>query len=379
MTSRLFWRFVIWGVGLGVVFGGLAVFQLVVKPAMIKKFVGGAAAPVMTVSAIPAAMARWEAEIGAIGTLRAVNGVAIAPQVAGRITALMFESGEDVRADAVLAQLDDAVEQAQLRETLAMLRLADVELARGQELFRRGNFPKASLDRAEAERSQILAQTERIRAQIDQKKIRAPFAGRLGIRRVDLGQYLPAGAEMVTLQSVDPIYVDFSLPEQELPRLAVDQALSVTVDGFPGQRFAGRLTSIDSRVNQDTRNVLVRGTLANSGRQLVPGMFADLRVSLGTGADLIVVPQTAITFSLYGESVYVATREDSNAAAEPIYRVDRRFVRSGERRAADIAVVEGLKPGELIVTAGQVKLQNGSRIRIDPKNSLIPPAERPRP
>lgn len=383
MSRRLFWRFVIWGTGLGIVFGGLAVFQLVVKPAMIQKFVGGAPVPVITVAAKPAATARWETEGSAIGTLRAVNGVAIAPQVAGRIIALTFESGEEVRADATLVQLDDAVEQAQLRETQALLRLAEVELGRAQELFRRGNFPKAGLDRAEAERSQIQAQTERIKAQIDQKKIRAPFAGRLGIRRVDLGQYLPAGTEIVTLQSLDPIYVDFSLPEQELPRLAVGQALSVTVDGFPGQQYAGRITSIDSRVNQDTRNVLVRGTMPNGSRQLVPGMYADIRISFGIFTEDVVVPQTAVTFSLYGESVYVAAREDAagNQAAdsEAIYKVERRFVRSGTRRGAEIALTDGIKPGEIVVTAGQIKLQNGSRVRIDAKGEPTPPAERPRP
>ncbi len=383
MTWRLFWRFVVWGIGLGIVFGGLAVFQLVVKPAMIQKFVGGKPVPVITVAAKPAVADRWEARSSAIGTLRAVNGVAIAPQVAGRITAIMFESGEQVEANAVLVQLDDAVEQAQLRESLALLRLAEVELERGQELFRRGNFPKAGLDRAEAERSQILAQSERIRAQIDQKKVRAPFAGRLGIRRVDLGQYLPAGAEIVTLQSIDPIYVDFFLPEQELPRIAVGQPIAVTVDGFPGESFSGHITSIDSRVDQDTRNIWIRGTLPNSSRRLVPGMYADLRIQLGIFADIVVVPQTAITFSLYGESVYVAASEGGAAVqaggTAPIYTVERRFVRSGERRDADIAVLDGLKPGEIVVTAGQVKLQNGSRIRIEPRESLNPPAERSRP
>jgi len=382
MTSRLFWRFVIWGVGLGVVFGGLAIFQLVVKPAMIQKFVGGQPAPIITVEAEEAEAARWEAASHAIGTLRATNGVAIAPQVAGRVTALMFESGEDVEADAVLVQLDDAVEQAQFRETQALLRLAEVELDRAQELFRRGNFPKAGLDRAEAERSQILAQSERIRAEIAQKKILAPFAGRLGIRQADLGQYLPAGAEIVTLQSIDPIHVDFFLPEQELPRLAVGQALTVAVDGFPGEHFAGQVTAIDSRIDPDTRNVLIRGTLDNRSRKLVPGMYADIRIALGTVSDVVVVPQTAITFSLYGDSVYVAKREaaeNAGAGGEPVYAVERRFVRSGERRGAEMAVIDGLAPGEIVVTAGQIKLQNGSRIHIAPQPSLTPPAERPRP
>jgi membrane fusion protein (multidrug efflux system) len=371
-------RFIITAAVLLFVFGGLAAFNYVLKPEIIRQVIGSMPVPAVPVTIAEAKTAQWRAEISAIGTLEAVRGVTLSPQVAGRVEALMFRSGQSVKAGESLLKLDDSIERAQLAEAQADLRLKELALRRSRELAERGNTAQANLDRALAERDVAEAQTERIRAQIGQKTIVAPFDGRLGIRLVNLGQFLPAGTAIVSLQATDPVYVNFSIPERDLSRVAVGQTVRVTLDGLGEKTFPGTITSLESKVDQATRNLLVQATLDNQTGLLVPGMFAHVRVELSETRELVVVPETAVTYSLYGDSVYVVV-EKTARDGKPQLTVERRFVRVGERSAGETGLSEGVKPGERVVTSGQLRLQPDTPVVIDTRTSLTPPAERPRP
>ena len=282
---------------------GLAYFQFVIKPTLVRGFITAAFAPKPTaVTAEAVTVEKWPPELTAIGTLRAYQGVIIAPQAAGVVTAKHFESGQDVEAGALLINIDDSVEQADLANGLAQLKNADATLARQKTLVAQGNTPQSTVDTALATRDSAAATVERTRAVIAQKAIKAPFAGRLGLRNVDLGQYVAVGTSLVTLQQLDPIYADFPVPEEALRSLAVGQVVSMTVDAIPGRSFEGKIEAIDARVSAESRNVTARAVFANPDRKLLPGMFANLTVTTGQPASVLTVPRTAIVYSLYGDS-----------------------------------------------------------------------------
>lgn len=364
---------------LGALIGGFAYFQFVVKPEMIRGMIAGTRPPPATVTAEPARTESWDTRLPAIGTFAAMQGVEIAPQVGGVVRTILFESGQEVEAGAVLVRLDTAVEQADLVSDQAQLKNAALELDRQRELFARGNASKTTLDAAIARRDTAAAAVERTRAVIAQKSIAAPFAGRLGIRQVHLGQYVSPGTMLVTLQRLDPIFVDFPIPETHIAVLRTGQPVEVQVDAYPNQVFRGRVASLDARVNPETRNVLVRAEIANPDRRLLPGMFANVGVVAGGPQQVVTLPRTAVTYSLYGDSVYVAVTGAAPAdGGEPPVTAERRFVRVGETRGDRLAIAEGVRPGEQIVTSGQIKLQSGAQIRIDNRAALAVPATRPR-
>jgi membrane fusion protein, multidrug efflux system len=367
---------------------GLAYFQFAIKPVMVKGFISAAFAPRPTAVAVEAVKAeKWPPELTAIGTLRAYQGILIAPQAAGIVTAKHFDSGEDVEAGALLINIDDSVEQADLTNGLAQLKNADATLARQKTLVAQGNTPQSTVDTALATRDSAAATVERTRAVIAQKAIKAPFAGRLGLRNVDLGQYVAVGTSLVTLQQLDPIYADFPVPEEALRSLAVDQAVSMTVDAIPGRNFEGKIEAIDARVSAESRNVTARAVFANPDRKLLPGMFANLTVTTGEPASVLTVARTAIVYSLYGDNVFVVraaphAREEGavsdNGAVSGLI-VERRFVRVGPAQGERIAIEDGLRVGERVVTAGQIKLQAFMPVTIDEAAALPAPAETPRP
>jgi membrane fusion protein (multidrug efflux system) len=368
--------------------GGLAYFQFVIKPVMVKGFITAAFAPKpTTVTAEAARVEQWRPELTAIGTLRAIQGVAIAPQAAGDVTAIHFESGDDVEAGALLINIDDSVEQADLANGLAQLKNADSTLARQRTLVAQGNTPQSTVDTAIATRDSAAATVERTRAVIAQKAIKAPFAGRLGLRNVDLGQYVAVGTSLVTLQRLDPIYADFPVPEEALNSMATGQAVRMRVDAIPGRSFAGKIEAIDARVSAESRNVTARAVFANPDRKLLPGMFANLTVTTGEPAAVLTLPRTAIVYSLYGDDVFVVTpaphaREQggtSDSGGSSGLIVERRLVRVGPARGERIAIEEGLRAGERVVTAGQIKLQAYSPVTLDETPALPAPAETPRP
>ena len=250
-----------------------------------------------------------------------------------------------------------------------------------------GNTPQSSVDAAIAARDSAAATVERTRAVIAQKAIRAPFAGRLGLRNVDIGQYVAVGTSLVTLQQLDPIYADFPVPEEALRSLAVGQAVSMTVDAIPGRTFEGKIEAIDARVSAESRNVTARAVFANPDRKLLPGMFANLTVTTGQPASVLTVPRTAIVYSLYGDNVFVVkaaphAREQggvSDNGGPSGLIVERRFVRLGAARGERIAIEEGLRAGERVVTAGQIKLQAYMPVTLDETAALPTPAETARP
>ena len=368
--------------------GGLAYFQFVIKPKLVKGFITAAFAPKPTAVAAEAVkVEKWPPELTAIGTLRATQGIAIAPQAAGDVTAIHFELGDDVDAGTLLINIDDSVEQADLANGLAQLKNAEATLARQKTLVAQGNTPQSSLDTALATRDSAAATVERTRAVIAQKAIKAPFAGRLGLRNVDLGQYVPVGTSLVTLQQLDPIFADFPVPEEALRSLAAGQAVSMTVDAIAGRSFEGKITAIDARVSAESRNITARAVFANPDRKLLPGMFANLTVTTGEPASVLTVPRTAIVYSLYGDNVFVVraaphAREQggvSDKGGPSGLIVERRFVHLGPARGERIAITEGLRAGERVVTAGQIKLQAYMSVTLDETAALPTPAETPRP
>ncbi len=368
---------------------GLAYFQFVIKPVMVKGFITAAFAPKpTTVTAEAAKVEQWRPELTAIGTLRAYQGILVAPQVAGIVSAIHFDSGGDVKAGDLLINLDDSVEQDDLANGLAQLKNADATLARQKTLVAQGNTPQSTVDTALATRDSAAATVERTRAIIAQKALRAPFDGRIGLRNADLGQFAAVGTTLATLQKLDPIYADFPVAEEALATIAAGQEVTMTVAAIPGRTFNGKVKAIDARVSAESRNVTIRAQFDNPQRNLLPGMFANITVTTGAPADVLTVPRTAIVYSLYGDNVFVVAPAPSPepgkaaAAAPPAgggLVVERRFVRIGPARGERIAVVDGLKAGDRVVTAGQIKLQANSPVTVDDRPALPPPAETSRP
>ena len=360
--------------------GGVYYAQFVFKPQFMKGILAQAFAPKPTaVSAEAARMETWAAQLQAIGTVRAYQGIVVAPQVAGVVSAVHFESGQTVKEGALLVSIDDSVEQADLANGLAQLKNADLTLQRQSKLMTGGNTPQSTVDSAIAARDSAQAAVNRTKAIIAQKALKAPFSGRLGLRNVDLGQFVPVGQSLTTLQRLDPIYVDFPAPEEALASLAVGQAVSVRVDAFPGREFTGKITAVDARVSAESRNVTTRAEFANPDSSLLPGMFANVVVSIGEPKAELTLPRTAIVYSLYGDNVFVTKPTAPGADGKPGMTVERRFVKLGATRGERVAIANGVGEGEVVVTAGQVKLQQNSPVYIQGSDALPPPAVTPKP
>jgi membrane fusion protein (multidrug efflux system) len=367
---------------LGVLIVGLSVFQFIVKPQIIKGFIANAPRPVPAVAVADAKTENWQARIAAIGTFRAVQGIDISPQVGGVVSAINFESGQDVPKGQLLVQIDDSVEQADLKSNLATLRNAELALERQRQLIAGGSTATAQVDSALAARDSAAAAADRTRALIAQKALAAPFAGRLGLRKIDAGQYIQPGTSIVTLQQLDPVDVDFPVPEQDISRVAVGQPLEISVDAFEGKVFSGKVTSVDARVSIESRTILVRAQIANPKAELRPGMFANVALLVGKGADVVTLPRTSVTYSLYGNTVFVVKPAPVAAGAAPSpdqpLIVERRVVKTGETRGDRVSIAEGVAAGERIVTEGQLKLQPNARVRIDEAGGLKAPTSLPR-
>ncbi len=361
------------------VIGGLGYFQFVFKPDLIKNIIAKAPPPVQTVAVKEATTQQWAPSVRAIGSLRAVQGVDLAPQIGGVITSLYVARGQDVEKGAVIAQLDDSVEQADLQSNQASLKIADITLERQKGLIAGGNTSKATFDQAQATRDTAIAAVARSKAVIAQKKILAPFSGRIGLRKGDVGQFVAAGTSIVNLQQLDPIYVDFPVPEQNLAVIKIGARVSLSVDAYPGRAFDGTVRAIDARVSSETRSVLVRGELANPDKILLPGMFANVSIAAGEPRALTTIPRTAVAYSLYGDNVFVV-RPDAPpagsaqaATSDQTMVVDRRVVQVGDSRGDDVAILDGVSPGDKVIVEGQIKLQPGMRVKVDNASALPPP------
>jgi membrane fusion protein (multidrug efflux system) len=343
--------------------------------------------PPATVTAEPARTERWIERLTSIGTLIASQGVDVTSQVAGIITEVQIESGKEIEQGTKLVQIDISVEVADLASAVATHREAEVAYSRQSDLMIKKVTSEANLDTARAKQETAAAAVKRIEAVIAQKAIAAPFGGRVGIRKVEKGQYVSAGMALVSLQALDPIRADFPMPEQHIGKLGVGQTIELAVDAFPGQVFKGEIQSLDARVAQDTRTLLVRAILPNKERKLLPGMFANVTVLVGDAVDAITVPRTAITYSLYGDSVYVVKPAPAAEGAAPVASgqpageqlvAERRFVRTGQVREGRVAITFGLAAGEQVITTGQLKLNPGASILVDNSQPLAPPEARPK-
>lgn len=327
--------------------------------------------PAISVSAAVAREQPWQSRLPAIGTLKAYQGVDLTAEVQGTVKEVLFQSGEKVTLGQPLLQLDSEVERAILATAEAVRALARVEYQRGQDLIKRQAISKSEFDRLNAELLKAEASVTQLKAELDKKRILAPFAGTIGIRQVDTGDYLSPGTSFATLQDLSRLYVDFFLPEQDYPQLAIGQSVRLSLAAYPGEVFSGEISALNPKVEETTRNVQVRAMLPNPDNKLLPGMFANLEVLLPGEKPQVLVPETAITYTLYGNSVYVIGEQKDDQGAvvkddkgQPRLVVERRFVETGERRDGQVMVLKGLKAGEQVVTAGQLKLDNGAHVAI---------------
>ena len=349
-----------------------------VKFRQIQTAIGQAAAfqpPPEAVTTIVASAEEWPSTLNAIGTMAAVQGVTVSADLPGTVDSIGFESAQVVREGEVLALLDTRQEQAQLAAAEAQRELARLNYERMQGLLAGNVISQAEFDRATADFRQTQAHVGEIRAAIERKTIRAPFSGVLGIRRVNLGQYMSGGDALVTLQSMNPIYVNFGVPQQSVAQMRAGRTVRVTADELPGAEFNGRITAVDSTVDQATRNVQVQATLANPAGRLRPGMFVKAAVAIGASSAVVALPASAISYAPYGDSVFVVSDlKDRNGAT---YRgVRQQFVKLGESRGDQISVVSGLKPGDEVVTSGVFKLRNGAAVQV---NNKVRPGNNPAP
>lgn len=331
--------------------------------------------PPEAVTTIVAQQEQWPATLSAIGTAAAVQGVVVSADLPGIVERIAFESGGWVREGDVLVVLDTRQEQAQLAAALAESNLARVNLDRRQGLVAQGAISGADYDRAAAEQKLTEARVDEIRATIARKTIRAPFSGVLGIRQVNLGQYLSAGDPVVPLQSLDPIYVNFGVPQQDAGQVRIGSTVRITAGDLPGSEFTGRVTAINSVVDEATRNIQVQATLANRASRLRPGMFVQVELSMGGSRPVIALPASAINYAPYGDSVFVvADLQDPNGRT---YRgVRQQFVKVEGARGDQVAVISGVNPGDEVVTSGLFKLRNGAAVQV---NNAVTPGNNPRP
>jgi membrane fusion protein, multidrug efflux system len=365
-------RMVIMLVAVAVVFGGIFGFQAF-KAVMIKKFIAALSNPPQTISAATAATSEWQPKIEAIGSLRAVRGSDLSLEVSGVVESISFSSGDDVQEGATLLKLRTADDVARLESLKAMAELNEITLDRAQRLLKTQAVSQAQLDSDAANLKNAKAQVAQQQAIIEKKILRAPFAGHLGIRAVDLGQYLGAGTPIVTLQALDPIYVDFFVPQQSVDQVRLGQQVAVKVDAYKDQTFAGEISAVNPKVDISNRNVQIRATLKNADHKLLPGMYATVDIAIGSPATYVTLPQTAITYNPYGDTVYVVESKGNDAEGKPHLVARQTFVTIGPTRGDQVAILRGVGEGDMIVTAGQIKLHNGSVVMID--NSVTPTAE----
>ncbi|MBC8008843.1 MAG: efflux RND transporter periplasmic adaptor subunit [Burkholderiales bacterium] len=325
--------------------------------------------PPTPVATFVAAAQEWEETIPSVGSLKAVQGVTLSAELGGTVVEIAVENGAAVEKGALLVRLDTSVEEAQLAATEANLKLSQLQLDRSKSLLAQSTISQSEFDSADASAKAAAAEVANIQAQLAKKTIRAPFAGRVGIRMVNLGQTLAAGAQVIPLQALDPIFIDFNLPQQRLSSIAVGQALRLKIEGLD-EPFEGKITAINPEVDASTRNVRVQGTLANPAEKLRPGMFADVLLVRPEKLQVVAVPVTAIIYAPFGDSVYVVEEKDGKTIAR------QQFVRLGGTRGDFVAITGGITAGARVVSAGAFKLQNNAPVIIDdkmqPEASLTP-------
>ncbi|MGH8851438.1 MAG: efflux RND transporter periplasmic adaptor subunit [Casimicrobiaceae bacterium] len=342
-----------------------------------QKAAAAAPVPSSTVTSTKAEFQQWQPQITAVGTLRALRGVDVTTEVAGLVRSIHFKSGDEVKTGQLLAQLNADSDVALLRSLEAAADLANTVYERDKALLAAEVLSKAQVDTDAGDLKSKRAQVAQQLAVVQKKTIRAPFAGKLGISTVNPGQYMNPADKLVTLQTIDPIYVDFNVPQQQLPQLSVGQKLTLTADAAPGQTFIGKINAISPRIDPATRNAMIEATLPNAKRELLPGMFASVKVNSGAENRYLTLPQTALTFNPYGDTVFVIKPTDKkDEKGNAALQAQQVFVTVGPTRGDQVAILKGLDPGAEVVSSGQVKLKNGSRVVV---NNAVVPSDNPNP
>jgi membrane fusion protein, multidrug efflux system len=371
----MFKRMFIMLVCAGVLFGGIFGYKAFLSHQM-KKAMASQKAPAVTVSTTTARMLAWQPQLKAVGTVRAIRGVDVTSEIAGLVRNIYFKSGDDVHKGQVLVQLNADSDTALLNSLEAEAELAKTTYKRDKQQFDVKAISQATLDVSQADLKSKKAQVNQQAAVVDKKTIRAPFSGRVGISTVNPGQYLNPGDHIVTLQSFDFVYVDFFLPQQDIARIMLGQTIVVTTDTYPGRKFTGKITAINPKVDPQTRNIQIEATIANPEHDLLPGMFTSVQVQAGELEHYITLPQTAVTYNPYGETVFVVAKAGQGPQGKPEWVAKQTFVTTGSVRGDQVAVLKGIKVGDTIVTGGQLKLKSGNRViinnQIQPSNEAAP-------
>jgi len=361
MIKRMLIMLAAAGILFGIIFGYKAL-----QSRSLKKSMSGHQVPPVTVSAMKAEFQAWQPHIDSVGTLSAVRGVEVTSETAGLVRSVHFNSGEEVREGQLLVQLNADPDIALLRSLEEEAALAKIVYERDKKQFDAQAISQAALDADESDLKSRQEQARQQAAIVEKKSIRAPFAGKLGISSVNPGEYINAGDSIVTLQSLDLLYADFYLPQQEFSRISSGQEVIISVDAYPGRTFRGKITAINPKVDLNTRNLLIEATIENPKHELLPGMYASVRVNAGEEEHYITLPQTAVTYNPYGDTVFII--KDNTAK--------QLFVSVGDTRGDQIAILKGINEGDLVVTTGQLKLKNGSKVIV---NNQIQPAFEPAP
>ncbi len=354
---------------LGIIGGGLFGFHRF-KAGILKQVTASIIAQLPTVATATATLREWQPALHATGTLRAARGADLSAEISGIVGELHFDSGDDVAAGALLLRLRPNDDEAKLQQLQATADLDAVTYQRDLRQLAAQGVSKATVDTDAGTLKAAQAQVAAQQALIAEKFVRAPFAGRLGLRAVDLGQYLPAGTKIVTLQALDPIYLDFYLPQQSIAAIHVGQKVTGHVDAFGDRPFPGDITAIDAQADASSRMIQIRATLRNPDHALLPGMYATVDIAAGTPQKLVTVPQTAVTANAYGSAIYIVRPDSADANGKPRLVVHQQFVTTGDTRGDQIAVLKGLAAGDVVVTAGALKLRNGVQVLVD--NKVLP-------
>jgi membrane fusion protein (multidrug efflux system) len=366
-----------WGRGLGIGVGlliAIVVFVFGIKALQIGKMMSmPKMMPATTVTSAPVKEEDWAPKLSAVGSLSAVQGAVVSTELAGTVSEIKFENGAEAKKGDVLVKLDASQEEALLRSAEAEAELARADLERTRGLAAQKVVSKAELDAAESKFRRLNAVVDQMRSNIAKKTIVAPFDGQLGIRQVNVGQMINAGQQVIALTALDPVYVDFALPEQYLSKLTQGLEVTVHADAIPGREFKGKLTAINSMVDNVTRNIPLQATLANPDHALRPGMFAKVDVTLPETKKTIVIPGSAVSYAPYGDSVFVIEKQKDPKSGQEAMVLRQQFVRVGEARGDFVSITQGLKAGEMVVGTGVFKLRNGMAVTIN--NDLAPKPE----
>lgn len=352
------------------VFGGIFGFKWFVST-KISEFFDNMPVPVATITSATAKRASWAVTLSAVGTVKAVNGIAITSRASGNIAAMHFKSGQQVKQGDLLFSIEDKEDRASLKALQAAATLTQENYQRYRKLYKRGTVSKSGLDEMRSKRDQANAQVAAQQVRVSYKNITAPFTGQLGIRQVDIGEYVSPGSTLVTLQSLAPIYVNFSLPEQDLPLINQGLQVRVELDSQPGKQFDGAIYAVEPQVDAATRNFAIQAKFANADRLMRPGMFANVTIDMPKSEQVVVIPRTAIQYNPYGDAVFVIEHA-KDKDGKPATSVISRFVELGRARGDMVAVLKGLKPGDEVATTGLLKLRNNLPVVID--NSVQPTA-----